>query len=101
MATWPSTEELARVLNVEGTDPDDPLYADTLPRVRASAIDYVKLKRGAWVEGTDAPDEMLAQAALRMAEMLSLRPQATPAELDGDPTFNRLMYGHRKRFGIA
>ena len=40
----------------------------------ASAIDYVKLKSGSWVEGTDSPDDMLAQAALRMAEMMAQRP---------------------------
>ena len=44
---------------------------------------------------------MLAQAALRMAEMMAQRPTATTDELGDDPTFNRLLYGHRRRFGIA
>ena len=73
----------------------------TFARIRQAAIDYVKLKRGRWVEGTDAPDDMLAQAALRMAEMMAQRPTATTEELGRDPTFNRLMFGHRQRFGIA
>lgn len=97
MATWPSTAELAQVLNVENTED----WATTLDRVRAAAIQYVKFKTGAWVDGTDAPDDMLAQAALRMAEMMAQRPTATTEELGRDPTFNRLMYGHRRRFGVA
>lgn len=97
MAEWPTADELAQVLNVENTTD----WQTTLARVRASAIDYVKLKRGAWVEGTDAPDDMLAQAALRMAELMALRPQATTEELGRDPTFNRLMFGHRQRFGFS
>jgi len=97
MTAWPATAELAQVLNVDNTDD----WATALDRVRAAAIDYVKLKRGAWVEGTDAPDDMLAQAALRMAEMMAQRPTATSEELGRDPTFVRLMFGHRRRFGIG
>ena len=51
----------------------------------AAAIDYVKLKSGSWIEGTDSPDDMLGQAALRMAEMMAQRPTATPAELQARP----------------
>lgn len=98
MATrWPDTAELAQVLDV--TNVDD--WQVTFDRVMAAAIAYVKLKVGGWVEGTDHPDDMLAHAALRMAELMAQRPTATPAELARDPTFNRLMYGHRRRFGVA
>ena len=97
MTAWPTTEEIAQVLNVDNTTD----WAVTFARIRQAAIDYVKLKRGRWVEGTDAPDDMLAQAALRMAEMMAQRPTATTEELGRDPTFVRLMYGHRQRFGIA
>lgn len=97
MATWPDTDELAQVLNVDNVAD----WQTTLDRVMASAIGYVKLKSGNWVEGTDSPDDMLAQAALRMAEMMAQRPTATPAELQADPTFDRLMFGHRRRFGVA
>ena len=97
MAAWPDTDELAQVLNVDNVAD----WQVTLDRVMASAIAYVKLKVGSWVEGTDSPDDMLSQAALRMAEMMAQRPTATPAELQGDPTFDRLLYGHRRRFGVA
>ena len=97
MATWPDTAELAQVLNVENVGD----WQVTLDRVMASAIAYVKLKSGAWVEGTDSPDDMLAQAALRMAEMMAQRPSGGAEEFGDDPTFLRLMYGHRRRFGIA
>ena len=96
-AAWPTTDEIAQVLNVDNTTD----WELTFARIRQAAIDYVKLKRGRWVEGTDAPDVMLSQAALRMAEMMAQRPTATTAELGNDPTFVRLMYGHRQRFGIA
>ena len=97
MTAWPTTDEIAQVLNVDNVDD----WAVTFARIRQAAIDYVKLKRGRWVEGTDAPDDMLSQAALRMAEMMAQRPTATTEELGRDPTFNRLMFGHRQRFGIA
>jgi hypothetical protein len=95
--TWPDTAELAQILNVDNVAD----WQTTLGRVRAAAIEYVKLRRGSWVEGTDHPDDMLAQAALRMAEMMAQRPTATTDELGHDPTFNRLMFGHRRRYGIA
>lgn len=97
MAAWPTTAELAQVLNLENTEDWD----TTLERVMASAIEYVKLKVGGWVEGTDTPDEAVAQAALRVAEMIAQRPTATATELGSDPTLTRLLYGHRRRFGIA
>lgn len=97
MATWPTSAELAQVLNLENTEGWD----TTLERVMAAAIEYVKLRVGGWVDGADTPDEAVAQAALRVAEMIAQRPTATAAELGSDPTFNRLLYGHRRRFGIA
>jgi hypothetical protein len=97
MAEWPSTDELAQVLNVENVED----WQTTLDRVRLAAIEYVKLKVGGWVDGADTPDEALAQAALRMMELIAQRPGATISELGTDPTFSRLLYGHRRRFGIA
>ena len=97
MASWPSTAELAQVLNVENVED----WQVTLDRARLAAVAYVKLKVGGWVDGADTPDEALAQAALRMAEMIAQRPTATTAELARDPTFDRLLYGHRRRFGVA
>ena len=66
---WPTVEELTTVLNLEGWENDDVRLTTTVPRALATAIDYVKLKRGRWVEGTDAPDEALSNAALRMAQL--------------------------------
>lgn len=95
-AAWPEAEELAQVLNVENVDD----WGTTLERVLVSAIVHVKSLTGAWDEEVDAPTDNQAQAALRMAELLSLRPEATPQSVK-DPTFARLMTGQRRRFGMA
>jgi hypothetical protein len=39
----------------------------------------------------------MAQAALRMAELIMIRPEST----EHDKTYQRLMYGHRRKFGVA
>ena len=101
MAQWPSADELLTVLNLEFPDTSDVRVTTTVPRALATAIDYVKLKRGSWVEGTDSPDEGLANAALRMGMLLLLNPGAQPDTLAGDPSFNRSMYGRRQRFGFS
>lgn len=92
---WPDLAELKRVLDVTSDDWDD-----TLERNLAAAIDDVKLAVGDWDDGSDAPDEKLAAAALRRAELLSLRPDAADATRQ-DPTYVRCLYGRRRRFGIA
>lgn len=96
MALWPDATELAKVLDV--TNEED--WITTLSRVMASAIARVKADVGDWDEATDEPDDALAQAALRMAELLSLRPDSA-AQASGDPTYQRLLYGHRRSFGVA
>lgn len=103
MADWPDAEELKQVLDITSEDWDE-----TVDRVLAAAIARVKLDVGSWDEGTDEPDESLAQAALRMGELLSLRPEAAAAltravrnDLARDPTYQRLLFGHRRRFGIG
>ena len=101
MTAWPTVEELTTVLNLEGWESDDVRLTTTVPRALATAIDYVKLKRGRWVEGTDAPDEALSNAALRMAQLLLLAPGAEPDTVSDDPTFRRSMFGRRRRFGLA
>jgi hypothetical protein len=98
MADWPGTEELKRVLNV---DIETDNWTDTLDRVLASAIAWVKQKVGAWDDSIDEPDESLAQAALRMAELIALRPETAAAIGENDPTLKRLLFGHRRRFGIS
>lgn len=98
MADWPDTAELARVLDV---DPDSTDWTVTLDRVLAAAISWVKGKVGDWDDSTDEPDDNLAQAALRMAELIALRPETAAAVGNNDPTINRLLFGRRRKFGIA
>ncbi len=96
MADWPGPAELKQVLDIESTDWDE-----TVDRVLSAAIRKVKSDVGVWDDATDEPDDNLAQAALRMAELISLRPQASLVDTSSDPTYQRLMSGHRKRFAIA
>lgn len=107
MADWPDTDELKQVLDVTDESGD---WTKTLDRVLAAAIYRVKADVGNWDELVDEPDDNLAQAALRMAELMALRPdvaaQAFRATADRsafseDPTYARLLYGHRRSFGIA
>lgn len=95
MSDWPDAGELKQVLDVESDDWDT-----TLDRVLAAAIAKVKADVGDWNEMTDVPDDSLAQAALRMGELLSLRPDAAVGVVT-DPTYNRLLFGHRRSFGVA
>ncbi len=95
MADWPDADELKQVLDITSED-----WEDTVDRILASAIKKVKEDVGAWDEDVDEPDESLAQAALRMGELLALRPEAA-AQASADPTYQRLLFGHRQRFGIA
>lgn len=98
MADWPDTAELGRVLDVDPLSTD---WSDTLDRVMAAAIAWVKSKVGNWDEGTDEPSEGQAQAALRMAELIALRPETAASVGDNDPTIKRLIRGTRRRFGIG
>jgi hypothetical protein len=97
MADWPDVAELAQVLNVENAEDWD----TTLDRVLASAIATTKEVRGNWDEYEDEPDEKLAQAALRMAELMSQRPDSDTQSLIRDRTFQTLMHGRRRVFGVA
>ena len=96
MADWPSADELKQVLNIDSDDWDT-----TVDRVRSAAIDKVKRDVGLWDDLVDEPDDMLAQAALRMAEMISERPTAPVALLEQDPAYRTNLTGHRRRFGIG
>jgi hypothetical protein len=96
MADWPDTAELAQVLDVSNvTD-----WQTTLDRVLAAAITKVKSDVGNWDEDVDEPDDNLSQAALRMAELMSLRPDGAKGT-EKDPTYSRLLFGHRRSFGIG
>ena len=95
MADWPDAMELKQVLDVASEAFDETLY-----RVMAAGIAKVKADRGGWDEAVDVPDDNMAQAALRMAELLALRPEAA-ADTIKDPTYNRLMTGRRRVFGVG
>jgi hypothetical protein len=102
MIDWPQLDELKQVLDVTSDDWDgDGDYEETrLTRLLAAAIFKVKTDVGGWDEYVDVPDASLSQAALRMAELMALRPEAA-AGVVGDPTYQRLLHGHRRSFGIA
>lgn len=101
---WPDLAELKQVLDITGDEWDGEEVSggdiSRLTRLLEAAIDRVKRDVGDWDEGSDVPDAMLSQAALRMAELLALRPEAA-VETVRDPTYFRLLYGHRRSFGIA
>lgn len=105
MADWPDAAELKQVLNVDSDDWDT-----TLDRVLAAAIRRVKSDVGQWDEDTDVPTDSMAQAALRMAELMAERPQVVAglgsqsqaaASLSKDPTYLSLLVGQRRSFGIG
>lgn len=98
MADWPTIAQLQRVLNF------DPEYEDpaalTLESVLEAAIAKVKADVGNWSEYADVPTESLSMAALRMAELMSLRPEVV-ADMTTDPTYQRYLFNHRRVFGVA
>lgn len=100
MADWPDADELKQVLNVDSDDWDT-----TLDGVLAAAIAKVKQDRGSWDEDVDVPDDALSRAALRMAELMSERPENRQpkrwAALGSDPAYQTYMTGHRRTFGIG
>jgi hypothetical protein len=102
MADWPDLDEVKQVLNVD-LEVDN--WGTTLERIRLAAIERVKMDRGEWDDTVDEPNEALAQAALRMCELLAERPEAIVQFARGskpdDPTYWRLMQGNRRRFAIS
>ncbi len=93
---WPDTNELAQVLNVDNvTD-----WQTTLDRVMAAGIAKVKSDARLWGDvDEDTPSDMLAQAALRMAELMATR--ANDPAIAKDATYLRLLTGGRRGFGIS
>ncbi len=97
MAEWPEAAELAQVCNID----DLTSWQTTVDRVLAAAIAAVKTDVGFWDEDVDEPDESLAQAALRMGELIASRPNGVADMFRRDPAYQRLLTGHRRVFGIA
>ena len=96
MADWPEAAELEKYLDLSN---DPASWTDQVERIMSAAIARVKGDVGQWDELVDEPDEALAQAALRMGELLAERPTAT--DNGADPTYQMLLKGHRKRFAVA
>lgn len=100
MMEWPDLEELKQVLNVQGADGENMDWDTILEPVLASAIRKVKHDVGQWDEYEDLPDDALSRAALRMAELMALRPDSASGA-DKDPVYRMHMFGHHKRFGVG
>lgn len=109
MAAWPELDELKQVLDISSSDWDGDTGDDPtrLARLLQAAIACVKGDVGAWDEDEDEPDDALSQAALRMAELLALRPESAAESRISvraaarDPSYQMLLKGHRRSFGIA
>ena len=105
MADWPTLDELKQLLDITSEDWDGDSDDTRLTRVLASAIDRIKAEvAGTTVIFDDVivdPTDSIAQAALRMAELIATRPDATAISPSQDPTLRRLLYGSRRAFGVA
>lgn len=97
---WPQVTELAQVLNIE-PDATVTAWLTTLTRILNAAITRVKAEVGNWDDAVNAPNDNLAAAALRMAELMSQRPDSSNPEVGQDVAYQAYMTGQRKRFGIA
>lgn len=100
MLDWPKLDELKQRLDVASEDWDGDLDETRLTRLLGAAIAKVKLDVGDWDEYVDVPDEQLAEAVLVMCELIARKPNALTDGVN-DPTYNRLLHGHRRSFGIA
>lgn len=97
---WPAVTELAQVLNI-APDATVTEWLTTLDRILAAAIAHVKGEVGRWDEASNAPNDNLAGAALRMAELMSQRPDSSIPPTGTDPAYRAFMTGQRKRFGVS
>lgn len=98
-ADWPLLDELKQVLDVTSEDWDGDLDGTRLTGVLDSAIEHVKREVG-FVEYEDVPTAGMSKAALRMAELMALRPDSA-ANADKDPVYRMHLYGEHKRWGIG
>jgi hypothetical protein len=93
---WPTVDELKKSLDQPNDD-----FDPQLDRHLDSAIEQVKLDVGDWDDASDDPDASLAQAALLLAIRIAGAPAQAPRLLARDADYERLLKGHRRRFGIA
>lgn len=98
---WPTTAELKQRLDITSDDWDD-----QLDRLLAAAISKTKLRVGDWDEDFDQPDEAISQSALELSVELAktdddLRVIRGTDEVVDLSKSQKLLYGHRRRFGIG
>ena len=97
-AGWPDVSELVLILDI-APDANVDVWATTLDRYLAAAISRVKSDVGRWDDAVNTPNDNLAGAALRAAELLATRPD-NPS-IESDPAYQAFMVGQHKRFGLA
>jgi hypothetical protein len=98
MADWPELDELKQKLNVDSTQSIED-WDEHLERLLAACIEQVQYDVG---EDVDEPTSSLAHAALTLAVSVG----STEGEPDVSaaarlPKYQRLLKGHRVRFGVA
>ena len=98
---WPTTAELKQRLDVTSADWDD-----QLDRVLAAAISATKKRVGEWDEDFDQPVEEVSQSALELAVEYAktdedLRIIRGTDQLVDTSKSKKLLFGHRRRFGIG
>lgn len=108
---WPTLEELKQKLDVASDDWDGGEESggssSRLTRTLAAAIAQVKVDAGgtaddlSWDEAEDEPDASLSEAALVLAVDLWQGPDDTTGPPIRRATYDRLLKGHRRTFGIA
>jgi hypothetical protein len=105
MADWPELAELKQIVNVSSDVWDGDEDNTFFTRALAAAIRRVKADIAGTPDAFDEviaePDDNLAQAALRMAELIVVRPGEPEGSLARDATYQTLLYGQRRVFGVA
>ena len=97
MIEWPDADELVQVLDI--ANPDD--WSVTIDSTLAAAIATTKSIVGDWDEQTDEPTENMSRAALRLAVLFSQQPSEPVPALIKDPTYQMLLTGQRRKWGLA
>ena len=99
MADWPTDDEIRKLLNLN-SDPEN--WETMVADINAAAIQGVKDDVGDWDDLVDEPDAALAHAARILALLIAERPEAQSEGIRlADPTYSRLLKGHRRRFAIS
>ena len=103
---WPTLEEVKQRLDVGDTDDWDGTETSgegvtRISRLLEAAIAHVKQDCGIWDEDADYPDAELAEAAMRMVELMAPPKNQTIEMASKDRIYQLLMFGKHRTFGIA